>query len=149
MTIQQFNHLRMDAHLYGTCVSQQEASHGFSCELGETETIFEFEGFKVCYVGNDFLWMEEIATGKVIKEQDCTKNDLEEYSISELEQIINDANKIIKQRQNAEAQIAIDNFVKAWKELQKHEQVRMRVNGNKTHFHEHVNNVTIQIMPLN
>lgn len=149
MQISEFDKIVHDAHLFGVCVNQYQKETMFSCGETKNVTEYEFQGFLVGYEDGEFFTMQDKETGEEIKRENCTTHNLNGYSTAELEQIIKDAEKLLKLERNRKAQIAIDNFNKAWKELQRHSQVRMRVNGNKTHFHDNVNNVTIQIMPLN
>lgn len=148
MTVTEFNRIAHDAHIYGILLDRHTREPLFGCGEEIQVTSYEFQGFICEYEDSEFSSMTNKETGEIIKRENCTTHNLDGYSINELQQIVEDAQKLIKYEQNKKAQVAIDNFIKAWQELQKYQQVRVRVQGAKTHFHDTVNNVKLTILPL-
>lgn len=112
--------------------------------------VFSSDGYEVAFHDGKFVWMKEEATGKIIQEQDLTSLfDVERMTDTQLALLISDANKVISKRQREKAQEAVNQFVKAWENLQQFGEVRLRVEpvGEK-HFHTTVDKLKLEILKL-
>lgn len=148
MTIQKFWELVNLGQVKGKLVKTEHdcsSSSGHDIQL----EVFELAGYKIIYQNHRFLCMKEIATNKTIMERDCTRFEVENLDNNELEQLIEDAQKVLKQRTQEEAQKALDNFTKAWKELKHFSDVGLQVMlDDKSHYDTTVGRVDLGIFPL-
>lgn len=148
MTLDKFNYIVSHAYQMGQIVKTETTQPPFCLEEVTNEMV-DFEGYRVCYQDKHFLWMEEIRTGLPIKEQDCTAFDVQSMNDNELTQLVKDAQKVLRQREIEQANIAINEFNKAWQKLKAFGEVRLRVSATgEKHFHTTVNKMTIDILPL-
>lgn len=142
MTLERFNYIVDHAYQMGRIASSQFHANEVHNE------IVEFEGFNVCYQNKGFLWMET-KEGKAIKKEDCTIFDVEEMSDFELEQLMKDAQKVMKKRQIEEATKAMDEFTRAWEKLKQFKEIRIRVSATgEKHIHTTVERLGLEFLPL-
>lgn len=149
MTTKQFDRIASEARLQGKLIYDGAIEPCSSNGENEHEEIFEFEGFNVIYRDGEFLTLEDATTKEVIKRGDCTEYRVDDMTNEELEQLVKDAQKVIDNRQKAEARKAIREFETAWKKLQMFGEVRMRVSATgESHFHSTVDKMRISILPF-
>ncbi len=147
MTIAKYNRIKNRAFQAGKLITREPFQGPFSLEE-QVKEIFEFEGYKVCFIDGFFNWMTD-ENGCSIDEKDCVENELENLTNEQLQQMVLDAQKILKQRDEEQAKIAIAKFEEAWKEFKKFGEIRLRVNATgEKHFHTTVDRLTIQVLPL-
>ncbi len=147
MTIAKYNRIKNRAFQAGKLITREPFQGPLSLEE-QVKEIFEFEGYKVCFIDGFFNWMTD-KNGCSIDEKDCVENELENLTNEQLQQMVLDAQKILKQRDEEQAKIAIAKFEEAWKEFKKFGEIRLRVNATgEKHFHTTVDRLTIQVLPL-
>lgn len=147
MTIQKFWELVNLGQIKGKLVKTE---HDCSSSSGHDILleVFELAGYKIIYQNHRFLCMKEIATNKTIMERDCTSFEVENLDNDKLEQLIKDAQKVLKQREQEKAQEAIENFIKAWKELKHFKDVGLHVMlDDKSHYQTTVGQLKLGILP--
>lgn len=148
MTRTKYNQLVSQAMTQGELVEHTTTESPFSCGEDVEVSVYEIEGFRVVFKDNTFAYMMQF--GVVIHNEDLTEFDVDEMQDSELEQLIKDAQRTLKNRQLAEAKKAIAKFEQAWNELKQFGEVRLRVNATgETHFHTTVDKLRIDVLPLN
>lgn len=148
MTIEKFRHLVNHGYQQGKILTATHETPPF-CVNEVLNEIVEFEGFQICYQDQKFLWMKD-ADGKAIKEEDCTFfNMVEELDNYQLALLIKDAQSVMKKRELEAATQAIEQFNKAWNNLKKFGEVRMRVSATgEKHFHTTADKLKIEFLPL-
>lgn len=148
MTVTKYNELINKAPYNGKLIEDKMVSPPFCLEDVHLQ-VFSYDGYKVAFHDGGFLWMEEEATDKAIQKEDLTSFDVEEMTDAQLALLIRDANKIIGKRQKEKAQEAINQFIKAWENLQRFGEVRLRVEpkGEK-HFHTTVDKLKLEVLRL-
>ena len=148
MTTERFRDLICSAAIKGKLVKREKVFLPFGCDDAENE-LYEIEGYHVMLQDHKFLWMEEIATGKTIKEEDTTKYDIAGMTNTELDRLIKDAQKVMRQREIEDANKAIDNFMKAWQALKPFAEIRIKVSATgEKHFHTTIERLDLEVIPL-